>query len=546
VSALAKILIALLIPAYLICLLAPAVGYYHDDGVYLTTAKALATGQGYHIISLPSEMAQTKYPILYPALLAAIWKIAPAFPQNAVLLKAVSLLFTILWMRVTFLYLREFSSFGKQSWWVILITLLSPWIVFLSGTTMADTMFACLSLYAVLLLSRVADNRAQSPMRTVALAAVIASGAFLVRSAGVALFAAAFLLLLLRRMPKQLAIFLLICAILCGPWLLWQGANADPTDVVQLSYSKSSYGPGINIFRGFTLPESVTIVGLNIAHVYLSILTLAGFSYLPFTFALSLPLWLFVIVGAIRGGGTAWTPLRLWVPIYTGMLLCWAFPPYRFLTAVFPVLLMFCYEGFRITLGPALHKRTFQFTAAGAFLAMILFLGWQAAHDASLTLRTGTASAGGDNREDWSATMEMAKWIRENTPQTAVIGADSDPTVYLYTGRKAIHFFTRPYWTYYLANNPKEPLYLDRFEAHLRENHINYVLMTPMKMSSESQYFHVLLNASMNAHQRSFKLVHQSSTPGYALYEVDPAWPEVPASAASIPLVPVAQLERNQ
>src|SRR5689334_15476136 len=41
-------------------------GRAHDDSIYLTTAKALATGQGYRIISLPYEPAQTKYPPFYP------------------------------------------------------------------------------------------------------------------------------------------------------------------------------------------------------------------------------------------------------------------------------------------------------------------------------------------------------------------------------------------------------------------------------------------------------------------------------------------------
>src|SRR5437867_3443068 len=47
-------------------------GGYHDDGIYVTTAKALATGQGYRIVSLPYEPAQTKYPPFYPFLLSLI------------------------------------------------------------------------------------------------------------------------------------------------------------------------------------------------------------------------------------------------------------------------------------------------------------------------------------------------------------------------------------------------------------------------------------------------------------------------------------------
>src|SRR5262245_1204078 len=78
------LLIILFLSAPLYCaLLAPQrFGGYHDDGIYATTAKALATGQGYRIISLPSEPAQTKYPPLYPLLLSLIWRVYPRFPEN--------------------------------------------------------------------------------------------------------------------------------------------------------------------------------------------------------------------------------------------------------------------------------------------------------------------------------------------------------------------------------------------------------------------------------------------------------------------------------
>ena len=60
----------------------PHFGYFHDDSIYLVTAKSLAEGRGYRILSFPGEPPQTKYPPLYPALLAAVWKFAPEFPRS--------------------------------------------------------------------------------------------------------------------------------------------------------------------------------------------------------------------------------------------------------------------------------------------------------------------------------------------------------------------------------------------------------------------------------------------------------------------------------
>src|ERR1700722_8291627 len=60
----------------------PHLGFYQDDSIYWVTAHSLASGDGYHIQSLPGEPYQTKYPPLYATLLAAIWKLDPRFPAN--------------------------------------------------------------------------------------------------------------------------------------------------------------------------------------------------------------------------------------------------------------------------------------------------------------------------------------------------------------------------------------------------------------------------------------------------------------------------------
>ena len=75
--------------AYAISMFLPSAGMFHDDGLYVVTARALAEGQGYRIISLPGSPLQTKYPILFPWLLSLIWRLAPAFPGNLPLLRIV-------------------------------------------------------------------------------------------------------------------------------------------------------------------------------------------------------------------------------------------------------------------------------------------------------------------------------------------------------------------------------------------------------------------------------------------------------------------------
>src|ERR1051325_3510223 len=63
------------------------VGAFQDDAIYTLLAKSLATGHGFRMINLPGAPHATHYPPGYPLLLAALWKLSPAFPDNIVVFK---------------------------------------------------------------------------------------------------------------------------------------------------------------------------------------------------------------------------------------------------------------------------------------------------------------------------------------------------------------------------------------------------------------------------------------------------------------------------
>jgi hypothetical protein len=69
------------------------VGVVHDDAMYVILARALASGQGYRYLNLPGLPAATHFPPGYPALLAAVSWMAPAFPANVVVFKALNAVF---------------------------------------------------------------------------------------------------------------------------------------------------------------------------------------------------------------------------------------------------------------------------------------------------------------------------------------------------------------------------------------------------------------------------------------------------------------------
>ena len=64
------------------------VGVFWDDGVYLIGAKSLATGAGYRFLHLPGAPPAVHFPPAWPAVLALVWKLGPAFPDNVVAAQA--------------------------------------------------------------------------------------------------------------------------------------------------------------------------------------------------------------------------------------------------------------------------------------------------------------------------------------------------------------------------------------------------------------------------------------------------------------------------
>ena len=72
------------------------VGVVHDDAMYVILARALASGQGYRFLNLPGAPAATHFPPGYPAFLAAVSWVVPAFPASVVAFKALNALFLAL------------------------------------------------------------------------------------------------------------------------------------------------------------------------------------------------------------------------------------------------------------------------------------------------------------------------------------------------------------------------------------------------------------------------------------------------------------------
>jgi hypothetical protein len=433
------VVMALLLVPSMVLLLAypdiPRFGKAHDDSLYFVTAKALAQGDGYRILSLPEEPAQTKYPPLYPLLLSIAWRLVPEFPRN--LTVAAWLSWTALPVVLVLLW-RWFAGLGLEGWPRTLLLAafaLNPYILLFSTQLMSEMWFLALVLVSMLMLERETG-------RWALLAGVAAGLAYLTRTAGLALLigGAAWLW----RRDRTAALRFVGGALpLAIVWTVWVQLNRWPTDEPELIY----YLDYLRYERYvMSLPDLPVILWKNVDGLLSGLggLLLPKITWTPFEKIAQQVLAVAAMSGVVRMVRASEARLYAgFAAISIVMLVGWHFPPNeRFVLPLLPLLLVGLWrEGahlWAMLRAGMVHRKRDQrvaarMIAAFATLVLALVIVAQGYFD-------GTVLAA-DAREQQSQKRERMvayAWLREHTPRSARVLSSNDPLLYLHTGRHAI------------------------------------------------------------------------------------------------------------
>lgn len=214
-------------------------GLIKDDAWYILLAKALASGQGYRLISSAVAPILPTVPPGFPALLAPVFWINPSFPGNLVLLKLVSIGALALAGFAGYVdFTRHRCVDGPTAIGLLAIVFLTPAIVFLAtSTVMSDCVFLAAQLIALVAIERAAREE-QPRARALALAAILTAATYLIRVTGVALIVAALAYFLVRRQFRTALIFAAIVVVCVTPWELYARAH-QPTQEERLAHGGS-------------------------------------------------------------------------------------------------------------------------------------------------------------------------------------------------------------------------------------------------------------------------------------------------------------------
>ena len=161
-------------------------GRMHDDSLYFSSAKALAEGRGFVMPSVPGEPDQTKYPILYPLLLAGVWRFAPDYPANIGPALLLNLLFAAGLILGAVAVVRQLGASRAESLLLATVFAFQPFTLYWSGQLMSDALFGACGLLGAAAAYRAIGKGGQVSALWLAAALVALWAGSLTRSLGAA------------------------------------------------------------------------------------------------------------------------------------------------------------------------------------------------------------------------------------------------------------------------------------------------------------------------------------------------------------------------
>ncbi len=494
---------AILAPSYWTALSSPAIGIYHDDSLYLVTARTLAEGRGYWIESIPAPIAQTKYPVLFPALLALVWKLAPAFPANVLYFKLVPFLAALVWLGLSYRLIGRHSGSPVFAATAIALVASSPQVIFLSTTVLSETLFAALATASLLLWVRHSQHNSVMPLVA---SAVLAAAAYHTRTIGFCLILGGILAYAWQRKWRESVLFAGVAGGLALPWIVWQAIHKSSPDPY---LSQENYYSAYNIVFNFPWDEKVRIALTNLLYLPFSVQALFDWSWGGILGVISVP---FIVRAFFRSE----VPLavRSMLMLSGAVILLWVWPPLRFVVPLLPLVLWMIWGG-----APAMVRK------ALIPCCWLLFVQGYRASDtfSAIATESGFWCPVITGKEEWHEFRRQLDWIEANTAPDAIIQSNVDPTIYLFTKRHAIRGSHQ---------NASLSWYLDReqvlgspeqFESTLRRNNVNYVVETPWTWFLESRFLAALVSGARLKHPEEFKVVQQSNVKGFRILKFEPA-----------------------
>ena len=409
------------------------VGVFQDDAIYVVLAKALATGEGFRMINMPEAPHATHFPPGYPLLLAALWKLYPAFPDNIVAFKFVNALFLACTTIGTYRLSRARLELGPAGAAIAaMVGTVSVVVLVVTGVVLSEPLFMALMIPTVWVTERAAER---GDIRTAAIAGAMIGALSLVRTVGVFVFPAALLVLIARRHLRAALALAIVALAFIVPWQLWVSAYQGEMPGAFVG-KYGAYGPWLaEGYRAGGIPFATAVLAKNASELF----GFLGYVTMPVPPVFPRLVSLGTVLGMVGLGAFV---LRRRVPVtalflltYGAVILAWPFEPMRFALVWWPVLAALFVAGVRTVWSWRPCARPSQVVRIAALACITVVLAGYAVYNGR-----GVRQKWWLNIQSDAATRAkpLAEWVARSTRPDDVVIADHDLIVYLYTGRAAV------------------------------------------------------------------------------------------------------------
>lgn len=408
------------------------VGVFEDDGIYVVLAKSVATGHGYRYLNLPGEPVAAHYPPGFPLMLAALWALWPAFPENVALFKLANVILLAVAAVAGYHFASKECALPRPAAAAVAIAgALGVPALILAAMVLSETLFL-----ALLMLSLIASERMirEPTVRRAVEVGVLCGLLALVRSLGLALLLSTLLALGVRRSWRTAAVVSGTSLALLLPWKLWVAANAG-TLPAALQGKYGTYGhwfsDGVREGLGFL----AAVLWRNLQELFAMVAVLFGvLPWLPMRVVAVVGVAVLLVAGTLR--------LLPRVPVligcltlYLGVVLVWPFSPLRFIWGIWLPLAIVIAAG-------VLAVREWMPRSSGARAARAVALG-----AAGIALVGHVRYTGRGYLARWwesiprhgaTQAAPLVRWVTGMTAPGSILASDHEVLVYLYTGRQAV------------------------------------------------------------------------------------------------------------
>ncbi len=372
-------------------------------------------------------------------------------------------------------------------------------------------MFALLFTAALVAAERSEEDQSK---HWVWMAGVLSALAFLTRTLGISLFIGIPLAFAIQRRFGAVWRFLVSGAVLAGGWPIWVRLHAGAADPKQLYYSWANYSSS-NILMNYDVADKLRILTYNLIFFIASPATLFNLpAPIWFTPLLSI-LFFAVFVKRLVPANAAFLSLAA----YIGIVLCWAWPPERFVAVVLPFVLFLTWRAMEALFANG-------WVRLGASVCAALLSCFVLANDVRsipTIVSSGQLPTGPKSIDEWPELERVFAWIRLYAAENAIVLANIDPAIYLHTGRKSTRSNVEDsYKLFYSADAPTDDS-VGSLDEILRVTNASYLVVTPDRAFAQVPVVGRALSRLLKTNPTRLELVDRpGADPEYRIYRVRP------------------------